>query len=280
MKNLFALAIFTVFLVLLLSGVPQDITHWWFSETSVSDNLKIGKMTPQSGVINYNSKEVKSTIDISYNKTIISSPNSEVEIVLSNSNFQFKLISANALLKKYKDQTLLILNSGTYMPLSGSAKNFKVLKNSKLYASNTIIKKELPNYRPIIKDAITQAPLIVSEELTDLPHAVDLPKTNKKIPEFLDSEPENAFLDQVIANQSEKLQNCQINRIRELGTVNGQVIVGLEIHPSGEIKNAKILDTNIEDTELMNCLLSVFQRIKLPKYKGEVIYRSYPLLFE
>ncbi|MCH2533070.1 MAG: AgmX/PglI C-terminal domain-containing protein [Bdellovibrionales bacterium] len=279
MRNLFAILLFVALSVAVLTKVPQKFAATWFDQTPQNDAV-VAIMTPQSGGIFYRSQAVNGQTEVHFNTPIKFENNAKAEFQLKDSNFEFQLISATASFKKHKDNLLLILHSGEYLPVAGQDKAFKILKNSKFYAPNTKINPSPVTYRPIVKDAITQAPLIVSDQFNDLPKAVDKPKTNKKIAEVLDSEPDNAFLDQLIAEQTEKLQNCQVNRVRDLGTVKGQVMIGLEIHPTGVIKNAKILSTDIEDTELMNCLLSVFERIKLPKYKGEIIFRSYPLLFE
>lgn len=279
MRNLIALLIFVALSLAVLTDLPQNFIATWLNKKSQNQTV-VANMTPQSGNVFYESSLVSSTTDVHLNVPINLENQAQAEFQLKNSKLEFQLISAKAQFKKYKDKLLLILHSGEYLPLQGQDDSFKILKNSRVYASNVKLNPSPITYRPIVEDAITQAPLIVSDQFNDLPKSVEKPKTNTKTTEVLDSEPDNAFLDQLIAEQTEKLQNCQVNRVRDLGTVKGQVMIGLEIHPTGMIKNAKILSTDIEDTELMNCLLSVFERIKIPKYKGEIIYRSYPLLFE
>ncbi len=279
MRNLVAVLIFVALSITVLTEVPQKFLATWIDQKP-KNKVVVANMTAQSGDVFYKSSLVNGTIEVHLNTPINLESQAQAEFQLKNSKLEFQLISAEAQFKKYKDSLLLILHSGEYLPVKGQDEGFRVLKNSRLYASNVKVNPSPVTYRPIIKDAITQAPLIVSDQFNDLPKTVEKPKTRANTAEVLDKEPDNAFLDQLIAEQTEKLQNCQVNRVRDLGTVKGQVMIGLEIHPNGTIKNAKILSTDIDDTELMNCLLSVFERIKIPKYKGEIIYRSYPLLFE
>lgn len=279
MRNLVAVIIFAALSMAVLTEVPQKFIATWIDQKPKNE-VVVANMTAQSGDVFYKSSLINGTIEVHLNSPIYLESQAQAEFQLKNSKLEFQLVSAKAQFKKHKDKLLLILHSGEYLPLQGQEDLFQVIKNGKFYASNVKVNPSPVTYRPIIEDAITQAPLIVSDQFNDLPKTVEKPKKATKTAEVLDSEPDNAFLDQLIAEQTEKLQNCQVNRVRDLGTVKGQVMIGLEIHPTGTIQNAKILSTDIDDTELMNCLLSVFERIKIPKYKGEIIYRSYPLLFE
>lgn len=279
MRNSLAFLLFGALVFVSFTTSPQKLTSWFLAKSTVEQEV-IGKISTVSGSAYINKTHLESSQPLKLSDKISLAPETIVSISLNESDFEFELISAVAVFKKRKDQLILIIESGYYRPLSKATVDMRVIKNSRVYSADSFIELKTPTYRPVIKDAITQAPLIVSEAFNDLPTTTHIKSSKIEKKDSLDSEPDNAFLDALIADQAEKFQNCQVNRIRELGTVKGQVIVGLEIHPEGLIKNAKILDTDIEDTELMNCLLSVFQRIKMPKYKGEVIYRSYPLLFE
>lgn len=95
-----------------------------------------------------------------------------------------------------------------------------------------------------------------------------------------DGPPTNAYIDQTIATQKSLFQKCQTNSIRNKKQSVGQLIAGITISPSGQVSEAKLLNTNFQDLELPNCAIDVIRRIKFRAYPGEQIVRSYPLQFE
>lgn len=90
----------------------------------------------------------------------------------------------------------------------------------------------------------------------------------------------NKYIEEVIGLQKKNFQRCQANAIREMGQVKGQVLVGFTIQPRGKIEDAKVLQTSIENKQLMDCLVSVFQTCRFQEFTGSPIVRSYPLSFE
>lgn len=90
----------------------------------------------------------------------------------------------------------------------------------------------------------------------------------------------NSYIEDTIIVQKGQFQKCQANAIRETGPVNGQVVISFTIDPRGKIDEAKVLQTTIENQQLLNCLLSVFRNTSFQSFKGEPITRSFPLTFE
>lgn len=90
----------------------------------------------------------------------------------------------------------------------------------------------------------------------------------------------NSYIEDTIVNQRGQFQKCQANSIRETGPVIGQVVISFTIDPGGKIDDAKILQTTIENQQLLNCLLSVFRNTPFQAFKGQPITRSFPLTFE
>ncbi len=90
----------------------------------------------------------------------------------------------------------------------------------------------------------------------------------------------NSYIEDTIVNQKSQFQKCQANSIRETGPVNGQVVISFTIDPRGKIDEVKVLQTTIENQQLLNCLLSVFRNTPFQAFKGQPITRSFPLTFE
>jgi hypothetical protein len=90
----------------------------------------------------------------------------------------------------------------------------------------------------------------------------------------------NSYIEDTIVNQKSQFQKCQANSIRETGPVNGQVVISFTIDPRGKIEEVKVLQTTIENQQLLNCLLSVFRNTPFQAFKGQPITRSFPLTFE
>lgn len=90
----------------------------------------------------------------------------------------------------------------------------------------------------------------------------------------------NQYIEEVISGQKRDFQRCQANAIREIGQVKGQVLVGFTIQPRGKIEDSKILQTTIDNKQLMDCLLTVFKNSRFQEFTGAPIVRSYPLSFE
>lgn len=90
----------------------------------------------------------------------------------------------------------------------------------------------------------------------------------------------NKYIEEIVGLQKQNFQRCQANAIREMGKVQGQVLIGFTIQPRGKIEEAKILQTSIENKQLMDCLVSVFKNCRFQEFTGSPIVRSYPLSFE
>lgn len=91
----------------------------------------------------------------------------------------------------------------------------------------------------------------------------------------------NSRIRNLVVEQQDTIKRCHLNRLKDVGILQGKVIVGVIILPSGEVKESRILNSNIEDEPLLSCIKEIFQRLRFPPHKenGE-IYRSFPIEFE
>ncbi|MCB0414970.1 MAG: AgmX/PglI C-terminal domain-containing protein [Bdellovibrionales bacterium] len=87
-------------------------------------------------------------------------------------------------------------------------------------------------------------------------------------------------LEQLIASKQEKIEHCFLNRIKDIGHVQGLLLLGMTIKPNGKITDVKPIRTQIKDKEMISCISSVISRLTPPEFEGEDIYFSYSFSFE
>lgn len=90
----------------------------------------------------------------------------------------------------------------------------------------------------------------------------------------------NTYIDETIAGQRKAFQKCQTNALRETGTAEGTLLIGLTISPRGDLEDIRLLHSTVDSEILHRCVLGVFERIKFRSFNGPPIVRMYPLRFE
>lgn len=90
----------------------------------------------------------------------------------------------------------------------------------------------------------------------------------------------NEVIDKTIAEYAENMAKCHKNRIPAVGELKGQILIGIDIAPSGKVSSVKIIQTEIKDEVLLKCLVSIFYSIQLPRFEGTHLQRAYPVVFQ
>lgn len=99
-------------------------------------------------------------------------------------------------------------------------------------------------------------------------------------PKLNHSELDNSKIDEILSRQAPSLKRCHQNRISDVGTLKGVVLLGVTILPTGLVADVSLLKSNISDPTLIQCLIRVMQRAKFPKYQGGAKQRAFPIEFQ
>ncbi|RME17240.1 MAG: energy transducer TonB, partial [Bdellovibrio sp.] len=86
-------------------------------------------------------------------------------------------------------------------------------------------------------------------------------------------------LSKAFAAQSKNFEKCQIKSLRSQHKGTGQVLVGFTALPSGHIKNVYVIQSSVQDKELIHCTLKTMKKIRLPSFSGDPIQSSLPIIY-
>ena len=159
-----------------------------------------------------------------------------------------------------------------------------VIISSVLYFIN---KAQKQNKLPVQKSFQSSHPLLI-QKTPDLNKAIhrtlllEKPKPKPKTKnENKPKEPDlnDSFFSSVQERQSQ-IERCHLNRLQEVGQLNGVILIGVVILPDGKVEKVKTLKSDIEDQKLLSCLHSIFKRIRFKSFMGKKLYRSFPIDFE
>lgn len=90
----------------------------------------------------------------------------------------------------------------------------------------------------------------------------------------------SAYIEQVLSSQATPLRNCQQNTLRDDKPAEGSMLLSLTISPTGRIEQVKILQDQIQNSQLSNCVVSVIERARFKAFTGLPISLTYPLEFK
>ncbi len=90
----------------------------------------------------------------------------------------------------------------------------------------------------------------------------------------------NEYMDDMIANQRQRLINCQQNTARAEGEANGLIVVGFRITNEGKVLEPRVIGATELDQGLQNCVLEVISEIRFKSFVGAEIVRSIEFNFE
>jgi hypothetical protein len=82
-----------------------------------------------------------------------------------------------------------------------------------------------------------------------------------------------------LADFDQEFERCRANRIRVSGPLAGEILLGYAIEPKGKAVEVRVVQTNIRDAVLLDCVQKVLATVKFPAFPGEKIYSSHRLQF-
>lgn len=119
-------------------------------------------------------------------------------------------------------------------------------------------------------------PQFASDEQDSMAEQSQEPTDSSLEPETLSNE----YIGGVIALREAYFQKCWLSRLKDNPNLKGQLTVQLEISSRGKVKSAKVSDSELHDSELENCVISVMERLSFRSFRGSEIQVSYPITFE
>ena len=213
-------------------------------------------------------KDIKSSHSIHVNDLIQLDNQSQANLYFNN-DFEVTFFGpASFVFEKTKDALYLILKKGDFKLIKSNSNSFFIIKDFKTYLLKDYLNNK--NSKANLNKLVSNKTLIISG---DKPQQ-ETPELDTNSPSF------NDLLDNEIIKQRKTIQKCQLNRVQDAGMISGKVLVGIGILPNGKVDDTLILQSEIKDEKLLLCLKTTFQRIRFTAFKGEKIYRSYPVSFE
>jgi hypothetical protein len=264
---------------------PSFISN--FQKNSASKIIKLGFVSQLSGdseklVDQVNKVKLHINIPINHLDKIFLHKNSKLKVIFNNLStvvFSDEAVFVVELwdTEKLSSPIYIHLLQGEYKVINDSKKNpIYILKDITLFSANSkVLKFHINSVKAM--ESINTTNNSLSQISNDLNNSSSLPDTTQANHQLSLS---NEALDKYILKQKKYIQRCQLNRLKELGKIVGQIILGIKIEKDGSVSQVKILSDSIDDRALVQCLKTVFYRIQFPEFQGESIYRSYPLVFK
>ncbi len=279
------------------------VSQFWPEEQLIEAPL--GKATQIVGTVSRQSSHAylgealtnKNTI-IRHRDRITVNANAKMAFQLTN-GYELELTeNTEALFESWGDSknqkvVYLTLLSGDYVLLnSGQRGSLFVIKNKNIFA---------PEYRPKAATApviqtkkeadpdskkVLQADKKEAEKKTDLPDKPDKEPKNlnragmgmpqKRQQESLDTQ----YIERILASRDQLFRRCRLTSLRDKKNNNGNLLYTFVIQTTGEVRGVRLLQSDIQNISLQNCVASVIERTKFKSFQGEDISLSYPIRFE
>ena len=195
-----------------------------------------------------------------------------------------------------KPPAYLYFSSGDYnLIYQGKKGELFILKNKKLFIPSERPKTQKPNFLMTKNLETTPLPTLPSSTLPSSTFHLSNPQSNKKKSNTINTmNAMNADIELDIESEilkiREKLKKCQWNSFRKKEPSQGEILLGLNIKPTGEIKNIQMIQSSFNQNQsnskkfknlnLESCVLSVFKRLQLKPFNGPEVYKVYPIKFE
>lgn len=90
----------------------------------------------------------------------------------------------------------------------------------------------------------------------------------------------NEYIDATILEHQPQLQKCWLPRLKKNPDLRGALTVQFEINRRGRVRDAKVADRTLADSDLERCVIAVFDRIQFRPFQGAEISLTYPITFE
>jgi hypothetical protein len=187
------------------------------------------------------------------------------------------------------DSPLLVtFRSGDFrLMTAGAIGMLFVMKDKKIFSPQVAPQKEA-----IRTVELQQTPVAKSDEVTELTEDIRVQEKPLKLsrsgrstmPEKVTTYDNketlsNAYIEQVLLGQANSLRNCQLSSIRDKKMAQGLLIVSFSILPSGKIEKLAVAKDQIQNAQLVNCVISVLERTHFKAFAGAPIQLSYPIEF-
>lgn len=256
----------------------------------------VGRVSRQSSQAYLGEAITNKNSVIRHRDRIIVGSNSKINFQLDN-GYELELgENSEALFESWGDSrnnqvVYLTLLSGDYSLInSGKRGSLFIIKNKNIFA---------PEYRPKEKTtAVIQTPEAKSTDRKVL-------ETNKKavsktdLPEQPEKQPENInktgmgmpqkryqesldtqYIERILASRDQLFRRCRLTSLRDKKNNTGNLLYTFVIQPTGQVRSVRLLQSDVQNISLQNCVASVIERTKFKTFKGEDISLSYPIRFE
>jgi hypothetical protein len=90
----------------------------------------------------------------------------------------------------------------------------------------------------------------------------------------------SAYIENQLAQQAPAFRRCQLNSIRDNRVSVGNLLVSLTIASTGEVNQARLLQDDLQNEPLTQCVLSAVQRVRFKSFDGQPISLTYPIVFK
>jgi hypothetical protein len=90
----------------------------------------------------------------------------------------------------------------------------------------------------------------------------------------------SAYIENILAQQAPAFRRCQMNSVRDNRVSVGNLLVSLTIASSGEVQQARLLQDDLQNEPLTQCVLSAVQRVRFKSFDGLPISLTYPIVFK
>jgi len=213
--------------------------------------------------------------------------------VTLNSGWQLKLHeNTTVIFESYRPgqnnaPILMSLLRGQYtVSAAGPAGQLFVQQGKKIFTPQNAPEALPPKITITAPDNTDDTSITEPTEITDSADILSAanPKKKNAMPDKLPVGHEETlssqYIESVLAQEANSFRRCQLNNIRDNRPSFGNLLVSLTIEPNGSIANSRVLQDEIQNEVLSQCVLSALARVKFKAFQGLPITLTYPIEFK
>ncbi|MCB0350513.1 MAG: AgmX/PglI C-terminal domain-containing protein [Bdellovibrionales bacterium] len=190
---------------------------------------------------------------------------------------------------------LLSIAKGSYSVLQPGKKGMLyIMRDKKVFSPDTDVQPQSrvielqTSVENIIPDKTSEP-----ESLTDttpqvsatspahsLPSAITPGKLPDKIKMGDEETLSSPYIEEILGAQASAFRKCQLNSLRDNKTSVGSLLLSVTISPAGKVDRVKVLQDQINNSQLVGCATSVIDRVQFKSFDGMPITLTYPLEFK